>query len=259
MKKIIGTLLAAMFVSVAAFAINCKRTVSVISATEMRVEITVNKHGINGIARLTESIPEGAVIKYTKSEGGSFDVANNKIKFVWMSLPSADNMTVAYVINTEKLNQGSYSLSGKFAYVVGNSTYVFSLDTSSFFVSVTNEVKLTNAHSATASLPASNENKIQSAPAKTSKVVYGIQVASTQKQLPGNYFSANYNINDKIKIETANGQFKYVLGEFNDMNTAKNFRKTLIEKGVKDPFIVAFLNNQRISMEEAAKLETTPK
>jgi len=262
MKKTIAALLTTTLISATAFAVNCKRTVSVISAKEMRVEITVNKEQASGIARLAELLPEGSVIKFAKSEGGSFNVSNNKIKFIWMSLPAAENITVAYVLSTEKLGAGDYSISGKFSFLEGNETRESSIDPSSFYVSATNELKLANAVAANVILPSATTNEIHMPPAvaeKTGKVVYAIQVASTQKQLPDNYFSANYDIKDNVKIETSNGQFKYILGEFNDIHSATRFRETLSKKGLKDSFLVAFHNNQRISINEAKKLELANK
>ena len=222
----------------------------------MRVELTLNKQEISGIARLAEFIPEGAVVKYAKSEGGSFNISNNNIKFIWMSLPSTENITVAYILNTEKLNQGNYSITGKFSFLEGNERREFSIHPSAFNVSATSEVKLENTPPVTSILPSINtENPVLPAVAKTSKVLYGVQVVSTQKQLPDNYFSVKYNVKDNVKIEMVNGQFKYILGEFNDINTANIFRETLSKKGLKDSFLVAFLNNERISISEAKKLE----
>lgn len=260
MKKTIGILLSATLVSVSAYAVNCKRTVSVISAKEMRVEITVNKEQVSGIARLAELVPEGAVVKYAKSEGGTFNIADNKIKFIWMALPSAENITVAYILSTEKLHTGDYSISGKFSFLEGSDTREFNLEPSNFNVSATNEVKLENTSPESETVASVKyETSTLATATSSSKIVYGIQVASTQKQLPDNYFSTNYNIKDIVKIETSNGQFKYILGEFTDINAASNFREVLSKKGLKDSFLVAFLNNQRISINEAKKLELANK
>lgn len=246
MKKMIVSLATVMSISYSLFAVNCKRNVSLISAKEMQVEIIVSRQQASGIARLAEFIPEGAVIKYAKSEGGSVNTANNKMNFVWMALPTTDEFKVVYIISTEKLSVGDYSIAGKFSYVEKLEKHEVAIEASNFSISATNEIKLTNS-------VATNHNVASntSATSKANKVVYGIQVISTAKQLPSNYFSDNYKINEKVKIDDSKGQYKYIIGEFSDMNTALAYRENLVGKGLKDSFLVAFSDNKIISLSDA--------
>jgi N-acetylmuramoyl-L-alanine amidase len=49
--------------------------------------------------------------------------------------------------------------------------------------------------------------------------------------------------------------YKYCTGVFqNDLQTAKNYKNELIEKGFQNAFVVAFFNGERISIEKAIKL-----
>ena len=218
----------------------------------------MSRENASGIARISEIIPQGAEIKYSKSEGGSFNKENNKMNFFWMSLPTTDEFKVAYIINTEKLGVGAYAIAGKFSYVEKDEKHEVPITASNFYVSPTNEVKL-DISPATASL--SEKNIITSAPAvdNAGKVVYRIQVMSTAKQLPNNYFSKNFNMNEKVSVENTKGQFKYIVGEFNDLNSALKFREGLVQKGLKDSFLIAFSDNKTISLTEAKEREGTVK
>lgn len=253
MKKTLFFLTVVTCFSYSLFAVNCKRNISLISAKEMQVEIIVSRQQASGIARLSEFIPEGAVIKYAKSEGGSVNTANNKMNFVWMALPTTDVFKVVYIISTEKLSVGDYSIAGKFSYVENLEKREVAIEASRFSISSSNEIKLSN------SVTNGNNIAINPASSKTSKIVYGIQVMSTAKQLPSNYFSDNFNINEKVKIDNSKEQYKYIIGEFNDLNTALGFRESLVGKGLKDSFLVAFSDNKIISLAEAKERENTAK
>ena len=250
MKTIIVSLLSVVFISDAVFAISCKRNLSIISSKEMKIEITVDKQDVSGFAKLAELIPDGAVIKYAKSEGGSVDIANNKMNFFWLNLPQANEVRVTYILNTEKLNEGDYSVAGKFSYVADNAPRSVAIDPSTFSVSAAKGVSLEPLSAVV------SENAAAGATEKTDKIVYGVQVISTAKALPDNYFAKNYSLNEKVKIkDNTKGQFKYVIGEFNHLESALSYRETLIGKGLKDSFVVAFLNDKEISLNEAKARE----
>lgn len=235
MKKIILLLIASVLLSGASFAINCKRTVSVISSNEMKIEIIVNRQQASGIAKLTEFIPEGATIVYSKSEGGTVNTTNNKMNFTWIELPSIDEFKVSYILNMEKLNAGDYSIAGKFSYLEKNEKRETPIEASNFSVSSSKKITITHASDS----EKNNAARALAAIDKTGKIVYGIQIMSTSKQLPANYFSNKFNVHDKIKVEDSKGEFKYIIGEFHDKQSAIAFRESLIAKGLKDSFVIA--------------------
>ena len=259
MKTILCSLSAVLFVSGTSFAVNCKRNMSVISPKEIMIEITVSRDQATGIGRISETLPEGAEIKYSKSEGGTFNRTGNKMNFVWLSLPTADEFKVAYIINTEKLGEGAYSIAGKFSYLEKDAKREIAIEPSNFYVSTAKEIQLNNAP-AIASLPKKDTpDNMTPTDDKAGKVMYQIQIMSTAKKLPDNYFSKNFKISDKIKVDNSKGQFKYTIGGFSDLNTALQFREGLVQKGLKDAFLIALLNNKEISITEAKEREATGK
>ena len=83
-------------------------------------------------------------------------------------------------------------------------------------------------------------------------LVFRIQIATSDKQLPKNF---NIFSGYKIYEYKQDNLFKYCTGIFiNDIEGAKNFKLELHKKGYKNAFVVAFLNGERISIEKAINL-----
>ncbi len=78
-------------------------------------------------------------------------------------------------------------------------------------------------------------------------LVYGVQIGAYvfyEMQNPPD------NAPDVI-VERADGFNKYVIGNFRTYDEATNFRDELRKMGVKDAWIVAYIDGVRVSMEEA--------
>jgi len=84
------------------------------------------------------------------------------------------------------------------------------------------------------------------------KPVYKIQIASSDKLLKDSnpVFKGVKNISHYMH----KGVYKFTTGECVTMEEALELQKKMISKGFRDAFIVPFLNNERISLEEAKKL-----
>lgn len=73
--------------------------------------------------------------------------------------------------------------------------------------------------------------------------------------------SVEKNIDEKdisnigsVKMYHHNGLYKYTIGNVQTLKEANSLLLTLQEKGFKDAFVVAFLNNERISPADAVKI-----
>lgn len=249
---------------------DCQRTIQPITPTELKVEVTINKSQFKGFARLAEFVPEGSVIKYAKTEGGTFMIQDNKIKFIWLTLPKQDFITASYVIGTEALKAGKYPVSGKFSYTEDEQTKEIEIPATTFTVTGN---QIANSAPASPITPAENtaiskvpesksaeiktttETKV-AAEAKVSKVTYSLQLLSTKDKLTDDYFSKKYQIADPVRVETVDGLNKYMLGEFRSTGEAVAYREGLAKKGCKDAFVVPYSNNTRITLDEAKRLES---
>ena len=56
---------------------------------------------------------------------------------------------------------------------------------------------------------------------------------------------------DDIRTYEHDGSFKYTTGDFKTLEEASALKATLRNNGYKDTFVVPFLNEKRISLEEA--------
>jgi N-acetylmuramoyl-L-alanine amidase len=56
-----------------------------------------------------------------------------------------------------------------------------------------------------------------------------------------------------------NGLFKYTSGHFQKLNDATNRQNLIRKNGFEDAFVVAFYNNERITIQEAAEIEKNVK
>ena len=83
-------------------------------------------------------------------------------------------------------------------------------------------------------------------------IIFRVQIESSEKQL-----TSNAKIFQDLNIFEYKQDifYKYCTGVFpNDLEGAKNLKKSLIEKGYNNAFVVAFLNGERISIEKAINL-----
>jgi hypothetical protein len=278
------------------FALDCKRTIQVVSGKEMHVEITIRKDQMNGFARLAEYMPEGAEIKYAKTEGGTFDIQGKRLKFIWIALPQKEEFSVSYTLSTENLKEGSYAIYGKFNYVDGDETKEYEIASSSFEIAPGKSIVLASASAPSlaksAVAPVATKSPLASASAKSAapavaasaptvsasapamaasasavtastasatnsgaKIVYGLQLLTTKEKLASDYFATKYGVKQKVNVDVINGLNKYVITGFKSSAEAQAYREELAKKGCTDSFLVAYHNNQRVTMDEAKKLE----
>lgn len=232
-------------------AVNCRRSIQSISANEVKVEIVINKDQLSSFARLAESIPEGSTIKYAKSEGGRLTIQDNKVKIIWLTLPQQTSITISYIVSTEALKEGNYTISGNFSYVDGGLTKEFEIPANNFTI---NGSRIASTLSASAS-EAALINKVMTGNIfATTNVTYAIQILSTKDKLSADHFSKNKV--QQVKVETTtDGTNKYIMGAYKSSDEAIATRDSLVKKGFNDAFVVAYNNNQRITLEEAKQLE----
>lgn len=86
----------------------------------------------------------------------------------------------------------------------------------------------------------------------SSGLIFRVQIETSEKQL-----TSNASIFEDLKIFEYKQDllYKYCTGVFpDDVEGAKNLKKSLIEKGYQNAFVVAFLNGERISIDKAINL-----
>jgi hypothetical protein len=94
-------------------------TPSVITSGESFImDIDIDKGDISDFAKLQLSLPEGFTAELLEGEGGTFTFYDQKIKLIWISLPSNPTINVKIKIDCDTSLIGDYNLKGKISYVL---------------------------------------------------------------------------------------------------------------------------------------------
>ncbi len=88
---------------------------------------------------------------------------------------------------------------------------------------------------------------------KTQKVDYRVQFYTSSHPLRTN--SGRFKGISSVTYYKQNGIYKYTAGHFSSLSKAVSYQYTLRKKGFKDAFVVAFVQNKRISLKQAKQLE----
>ncbi|MBL7962255.1 MAG: hypothetical protein JNM31_00290 [Flavobacteriales bacterium] len=102
---------------------------------EMRVTVTVDKGTLTGFAKLQLELPAGLTATAVETKGASFTFADQKAKFIWMSLPSQPKFQISYILRAEPFAAGSYTITGRLSYIEENERRTHELTASTLQVS----------------------------------------------------------------------------------------------------------------------------
>ena len=94
---------------------------------EFEISITVNKADVTGFARLQLDLPLGFTVKASQTMGSTFSFKDNKIRFLWMSLPADRTLNVSCLATADASVSGDVTIEGSFSYVLNNETQRFSI------------------------------------------------------------------------------------------------------------------------------------
>ncbi|MCF6241846.1 MAG: hypothetical protein L3J74_10945 [Bacteroidales bacterium] len=87
---------------------------------------------------------------------------------------------------------------------------------------------------------------------ENSGIIYRVQIAASKVPVSMKELQKIYPANSPIHTSIENGWYKYSVGLFNTYREAQKFK---INIGVKDAFVVAYINNNRVDISEALKEE----
>jgi cell division septation protein DedD len=248
----------------------------------------VNKGNVTGFAKLLEVLPAGFTATAGDLQGASFSFADQKAKFVWVSMPSQTEFKISYKVAVATGTTGSQNIDGVFSFIENDETKKFVIATSTVTVgtgqtqviatnttTTTEPIKTTNTTEPTTTAATTNtttavntntttatnttattENtKSLSAtntiPASQGNVNYKVQIAALHNAVNANVLATRYNISTKVNTEMADGFTKYTVGSHNDYKEARDAREDVRNKGVAGPFVTAYNSGKRITVQEA--------
>lgn len=247
--------------------INVVRTISAGgSENEFLISLKIQKGGTKGFARYSDDIAEGIVVKAAKTDGGSFSVADGKIKFVWVNVPEKDELEISYTISGSTSN--AVILGGEYSYLEDNQSkkYRVPMETIAFQTRQTPGGEKTETKDPEVVSPATVESVEQTVAKKLAES--GMENAVDKKQGNMNYLvqvgaftNANvtaqrlkkkFAIKESIKSEMQGGYSKFMIGSHSEYRSARDHRETMQNvNGVKSAFVVAYNQGKRITVQEA--------
>ena len=101
----------------------------------------------------------------------------------------------------------------------------------------------------TQSITASTNNNVA---IENGEVNYRVQICALRKKVTTDYFVKSHQINEKIYLNMHQGWHKYTVGNFNQYVGARDHREDIRNnKKIKGPFVTAYNNGTRITVQEA--------
>jgi len=94
---------------------------------EFEISITVNKADVTGFARIQLDLPAGFTVKASQTQGATFSFKDNKVRFLWMSLPADKTLNISCLATADNSVSGNINIEGAFSYVLNNETQRFTI------------------------------------------------------------------------------------------------------------------------------------
>lgn len=103
--------------------ISVKRTVNSVGINQWKVNIIVDKSGLQGFGKIEETIPEGYTVIDLKSSSAVFSVNDKTIKYIWYDIPENENVVVTYkMLPVIAMNGIIPKITGDFSYLKNEET-----------------------------------------------------------------------------------------------------------------------------------------
>jgi N-acetylmuramoyl-L-alanine amidase len=84
-------------------------------------------------------------------------------------------------------------------------------------------------------------------------IYYRVQLAAASSFSDASKTFAAHNLSRPVLVERHNGLYKYTVGSFSTYAQAIDFRSTVLSRGIKGAFVVAYRNGKRINVIDARK------
>ncbi|MEO6904363.1 MAG: hypothetical protein ABI315_14580 [Bacteroidia bacterium] len=260
--------------------VKCIRKIPSTVSSNFTVELTINKGNMLGFAKLVDVLPDGLTATIGDAKGASFTFVDQKVKFVWVTMPTSSEFKISYNVTALPAANGSRSIDGAFSFIENDETKKIAVPPSRFVVDVA-----TNAMAAVAAkkdtvvsnnmvaakiIPKKNPEKVieetikaETATANTqtlsAKVIptpqgdinYRIQIAALHRAIEAKKLEDRYHLDQTVNTEMAQGFTKYTVGQHKEYLKARNARELVKSKGVVGPFVTAYNTGKRITVQEA--------
>ena len=232
--------------------VTCSRNMPADAIDNFIVEVIINKGTIEGFAKLQESIPAGFTASAMETAGGSFTFAEGSAKFVWMSVPAQAEIKVSYKVTVAANLVAQKNIEGVFSYLENNAPQKAVVAKSTIMVNNMSAPVANNPEPPINTPPQNTTEPAANIPAAQTGVNYKVQICALQMSKPSvGYFKNRFGLSGKVDMESHEGWTKYTNGGFNEYKMARDHRESLRGKGVQGPFVTAYNQGKRITVQEA--------
>lgn len=114
--------------------VSAVRTITMVSETELLVEVVVNKGSIRGFGKLQESLPVGFTAMEKNNAEAIFTAQDRIVKFVWLNLPAGNEVKVTYKLRSNSAITGEHQVNGEFGYLLNDETQKATLGSTRFAI-----------------------------------------------------------------------------------------------------------------------------
>lgn len=114
--------------------VSAVRTITMVSETELLVEVVVNKGNIRGFGKLQESLPAGFTAIEKNNAEAIFTAQDRIVKFVWLNLPAGNEVKVIYKLRSTSNIPGEHQVNGEFGYLLNDETQKATLGSTRFAI-----------------------------------------------------------------------------------------------------------------------------
>ncbi|MBN2521699.1 MAG: hypothetical protein JXB24_00415 [Bacteroidales bacterium] len=92
----------------------------VVAGTEFDVQVKIQKGNLESFSRLQHTFPAGLTATSYISSNADFTFDEKRVRFIWLRLPSDNEVTVTYKIKVDERLKGTFDIQGKFSYIDEN-------------------------------------------------------------------------------------------------------------------------------------------
>lgn len=246
--------------------VECNRTITK-QGDNFIVSILIEKGLNGGFARIKEEVPSGFTAEKVEAAGSIFKFADNSAKFLWSQIPkNKESIEVKYkLIPTENVS-GDYSIRGSFSaeFLIEDekpkkiriATSTLNVDGGTIAENNTPETN-NNTSSQEENNTSSNNNSTNSTSVgstSTNGIKYRVQIIAAHNTVSKRYIKKAFGYSGAVNIDNHQGWVKYTTNGYKSYKEAKNNRNSLNQYDFDGPFVTAYNNGDRITVQEALML-----
>lgn len=244
---------------------------------EHLIEMKISKGSIKGFAKYSDELPAGYTAKSVNTSESSFSVADGKIKFVWVTLPSSEEVTISYLLSGK--SNALVTIQGEFSYLANDQSKKFIMqnitlpntpsapdvanstptptetpnavetktETPTPVVETKTETPVNNGNNTENTQPALTENK-------SGNINYRVQIgAFNNSAVTAQTLTRKFRVSGNIISEMQGGMNKFMVGNHPEYKNARDHREQ-VKSSISSAFVVAYNGSKRITVQEALML-----